>query len=168
METYSLVGVGAEIKFQVKFLPQYDCLIYSIQKHLRSTTVRAHACSREALPGSGGAFAFGELLQFCIFSLGCHALLLGAECCGHGDAGCTAVGRAGWLPGALVSWFNHLSHASSILWFFLFSPVLEIPLLDGENLKLSAKQGYKSWLRQSVYWVHYSKDFLLSQYCEGM
>lgn len=76
METYSLVGVGAEIKFQVKFLPQYDCLIYSIQKHLRSTTVRAHACSREALPGSGGAFAFGELLQFCIFSLGCHALLV--------------------------------------------------------------------------------------------
>lgn len=169
METYSLVGVGAEIKFQVKFLPQYDCLIHSSQKHLRSTAVRAQTCSGKALAGSSGTFAFWELLQFCIFSLGCHALLLGADCCGHGDAGCTAIGRAGWLPGVLVSWFDRLSHASSILWSFLFSPVLEIPLLDGENLKLSAKQGYKGWLRHSLYWVHYNKDFLLSQYCgEGM
>lgn len=58
METCSLVGVGAEIKFQVKFLPQYGCLMHSIQKHNRSTAVRAHTCSWEALPGSSGASAF--------------------------------------------------------------------------------------------------------------
>ena len=94
------------------------------------------------------------------FSPNSCAAFLGAEGWGNvGTLGTPTVCRAGWPAVTLVWWSNHLDHAWSIQWSFLSSPVMETPVLDVENLRLSAEQCCKSWLRQSV-WILLQELFL--------
>lgn len=106
-------------------------------------------CSREALPRNDTAFDFWSYSRFLVQT----AVLLYLKQKAVGMWGHWVHQPCVGLADLHVLWCNGLTTWTmlSILWYFLFSPVLETPVLDVENLKLSAKQGYKGWLRQSVW-----------------
>lgn len=67
-----------------------------------------------------------------------------------GTLGTPALCGAGSPPGALVSWFNHLNHALSVLWNFLFSAVFASPVFGVKDLQLWAQQGWQGSLWSSL------------------
>lgn len=156
------------VLFQSPFIPLFS-LFSSAFPHLvkkavvssaEESSLREDLCS---LPRNDDAFVFWSDYCFLVWT----AVLLDLEqkAVGTWGPGSPTVCRAGWPPGALVSWFNHVNHAWSVLWYFLFSSVLETPVLDVENLRFSAKPGLQGLVKVEHMSLLQELFWLLNQYC---